>query len=152
MELLPSGFDVPALAACPLNCERNPFSLKLLLRQSGFFHSNRKRNKDSWSKPSCAVVWAVKQHEQIGMHLCGPGKMTLRGSITEFLPLMCNANPAGVSSLRSMEGTRLSIDGSFSSCLYLGEGRQSGRKRFFPVTTEASWVGTLRMVRVRSRQ
>lgn len=48
MKLRTSGFDVPALAAGPLNCERNPFSLKLLLRQSIFFFLTATgRNKDS---------------------------------------------------------------------------------------------------------
>lgn len=49
MELRTSGSDVPALATGPLNCERNPFSLKLILRQSIFFFflTATGRDKDS---------------------------------------------------------------------------------------------------------
>lgn len=121
MALLTSGFDVPDLAACPLNCERNPFSLKLLLRRVIFFSTamgKKSRQLVQAFPVPCVAVWAVKQREQIGMHHCGPGKTTLKGNNTEFLSPTRNANPDEALSFRTMESTRLSIHGSFSSCLY----------------------------------
>lgn len=125
-----SGFDVPVLAACPSNCERNPFSLKLLLHKSDFFfHSNGKEIKTAGPRLPCAVAWAVKQCDQISVHHCGPGKMTSQGIIIEFLSPTRSANPDEALSFRITESTGLSKPGSFSSCPYLGEGRQSREER-----------------------